>query len=162
MKLYELPKLEDTFVPVVAATAVNTWRKLFPVKSFCKMSSEIKPIETDFQPHNVSFCVLSVLINTYVHSYTVQWLTVHTTWITCLRKSLWLMCLNGTYCAAIQMCPFKVLCVLKQKDICSLKKERKHNYSAKQQQQIYYNIIISSIIIIFNVFYGSYKIKCKW
>lgn len=43
-------------------------------------------------------CVLSVLINTSVPSYTVQWLTVHTTWITCLQKSLWLLCLNSNCC----------------------------------------------------------------
>lgn len=70
-------------------------------------------------------CVLSVLINTSAPSYTVQWLTVHTTLITCLQKSLWLLCLNSNCAAVIQMCSFKVLCVLKQKNICYLKKGKK-------------------------------------
>lgn len=33
LKLCDLPKLEGAFVPSVAATVVNSWRTLFPVKS---------------------------------------------------------------------------------------------------------------------------------
>lgn len=103
--------------------------KLFPLKSFGCYTSRESPQKLNLKKqifsHIMFHSVLSVLINTYVHSYTVQWLTVQTTWITCLKKSLWLFCLNSIYCAVIQMHPLKVLCVLKQKDICYLKKEKK-------------------------------------
>lgn len=87
-------------------------------------------------------CALSVLINTSVPSYTVQWLTVRTTWITCLQKSLWLLCSNSNCAAVIHMCSFKVLCVLKQKDVCYLKKGKKEKW-------------------IFSFYVGAWALSCQ-